>query len=94
MHFCVLRSFVLDKLPLSSFADFGVVDSLAALQGLLGIPVRVALVWIHSATASTVSFFLLLQVSLFAAFATMSFCFFLGGPPLFLSALLCFFFGV
>ena len=58
---------------MSSFTDFGALDSLAALQGLFCISVGVALVWIHSATASAVSFFLLLQVGLLALFGTMSF---------------------
>ena len=67
---------------------------MAASQGLFCIFVRVALVWIHSATASAVSFFLLLQVGLFAICATMSFWIFLGWPATcFFSALLRFGFG-
>ena len=68
-------------------------DSLAALQGKFCISLRVALVWIHSATASAVSFFLLLQVGLLAIFATMSFAIFsLMARHLFFSALLRFVF--
>ena len=89
--FFVLRSFLVDKVASSSFTDFGALDSLAALQGLFCISVRVALVWTHSASASAVSFFLLLQVGLLAIFATMSFWIFSWmARHLFFSALLRF----
>ena len=78
--FCAALSFGGYSGISSSFADFGVLDSLAALQGLFCISVRVALDWIHSATASAVSFFLLLQVGLLAIFATMSFAIFPRWP--------------
>ena len=94
MHFLRCALFWWIKWNFSStFADFGVLDSLLALQGLFCISVRVALVWIRYATASAVSFFLLLLVGLLAIFATMSFSiFFLDGPPLVFSALLHFVF--
>ena len=91
--FCAALSFNGYSGISSSFADFGVLDSLTALQGLFYISVRAALVWIHSATASAVSFFLLLKIGLLAIFATMSFAIFsLMARHLFFSALLRFVF--
>ena len=92
--FCAALSFNGCSGISSSFAAFGVLDSLTALQGLFYISVRVVLVWIHSATASAVPFFLLLQVGLIAIFATMSFAIFsLMARHLFFSALLRFVLG-